>query len=389
MKHSVLYGGDTSFGLEGAHYMEGVLPLLQEADVRILHIEEPFMREESEECGPNRTWKSLEPLRGNLDMTTLCSNHFYDFGENGVKETIEWCKELGIEYSGGGMDTTEAEHLAVYEKDGIKYGLLSWNAIGPTSSFASTTKAGCAYVGFRRGYILEAEKDWRKEHRLEYDVHSIREPQEISGMAQAVNFIDPYSYDHIANVIYEAKQKVDILIVYFHKGFVHQPATMADYERLLCHMAIDNGADVVTASHSHLMRGVEIYKGKAIYHGLNAFMMWTPQLSPMFNGKVVGRDNKEWIEARIKRFGFVPDPEYPTYPFHPQGIYCCAAKLIVEDGRITDNRIIPIVVEKSGVPYPHGNDEKGQEVMEYLRKISAQEDLATVYEWDGDEIVIR
>lgn len=389
MKHEVIYGGDTSFGLEGAKFISGVLPILENADVRILHIEEPFMKEENDECGPHRTWKSLEPLQGNVDMVTLCANHFYDFGDAGVKDTIDWCKSSNIQHSGGGMNTTEAETLAVFEKDVVKYGLLSWNAIGPTSSFASSEKPGCAYVGFRRGYILDSEKDWRNEHRLEYDIHSIREPKEISGLAQAVNFIDPYSYDHIAGVIYEAKKQVDVLIVYFHKGFVHQVATMADYERLLCHMAIDNGADVVTASHSHLMRGVEIYKGKAIYHGLNAFMMWTPQLSPMFNGQVVGRDNKEWIEARIKRFGFVPDPEYPTYPFHPQGIYCGAAKLIVEDGKIIENRLIPIVVEKSGIPYPHGRDEKGIEVIEYLRKISKEEGLSTQYEWDNDEIVFK
>ena len=56
MKHEVIYGGDTSFGLKGAKFISGVLPILENADVRILHIEEPFMKEENDECGPHRTW---------------------------------------------------------------------------------------------------------------------------------------------------------------------------------------------------------------------------------------------------------------------------------------------------------------------------------------------
>lgn len=388
-KQDLIYGGDTSFGLEGAKYLEGVLPLLKNSDVRMLHLEEPFMKTETEKCGPNRTVKSLEPLLGNVDLMTLCSNHFYDFGEDGVKDTVDWCVENHIAVSGGGSTETEAEKLAIFEKDGVKYGVLSWNAVGPTTSFASETKGGCAYVGFRRAYIMENEKDWRAQHRLEYDVHSIRDPLHIEGEAMAANFIDPESYDHIASCIAAAKEKCDVLVVYFHKGYVHHVAGLADYEKLLSHMAVDNGADLVVASHSHLMRGVEMYKGKAIYHGLNAFVMWVPQLSPVFAGKVIGKDNEEWVKARVKRFGFIPDPEYPTYPFHPEGIYCIAAHCIVEDGKIVENRIVPIVVEKSGVPYPHGEDEKGQEVMDYLKKISEVEGLSTEYSWKDGEILVK
>ena len=172
-------------------------------------------------------------------------------------------------------------------------------------------------MGFRRAYIPEAEKDWRTQHRLEYDIHSIREPVELSGPAMAHNFPDITSWDKVAGQIAAARSKCDVLTVYFHKGYVHRVAQLADYEKPLCHMAVDNGADVVVSSHSHLLRGVELYKGKAIYHGLNAFVMWVPQLSPQFKGKIIGDGNEEWIKARIKRFGFVADPEYPPIPSTP------------------------------------------------------------------------
>ena len=36
--------------------------------------------------------------------------------------------------------------------------------------------------------------------------------------------------------------------------------------------AIEAGADVVSSSHSHILHGIEIYKGKTIFHGLNNFI---------------------------------------------------------------------------------------------------------------------
>ena len=348
-----------------------------------------FFKVQSEKSGADRTTASLAPLVGNVDLMTLCANHLYDFGELGVADSLDWCHENGIATSGGGRNLEEAEKLAIVEKDGVRYGVLSYNAIGPTTSFADTGKVGCAFVGFRRAYILDTEKDWRNQHRLEYDIHSIREPVELSGQAMAHNFPDITSWDKVAKQIADARSKCDVLTVYFHKGYVHRVAQLADYEKPLCHMAVDNGADVVVSSHSHLLRGVELYKGKAIYHGLNAFVMWVPQLSPQFKGKIIGDGNEEWIKARIKRFGFVADPEYPTYPFHPDAIYCMAAKCIVENGRIVENRLVPIVVEKSGIPYPHGNDEKGQAFLDYLNRITKEEELDTQYIWDGEELIIQ
>ena len=66
-----------------------------------------------------------------------------------------------------------------------------------------------------------------------------------------------------------------------------------------------------------------------------------------------------------------------------------AAKCIVENGRIVENRLVPIVVEKSGIPYPHGNDEKGQAFLDYLNRITQEEELDTQYIWDGEELIIQ
>ena len=151
----------------------------------------------------------------------------------------------------------------------------------------------------------------------------------------------------------------------------------------------DNGAVVVMASHSHVSHGFEIYKGKAIYHGLNNFVMYTPQLAPGFKGKVHGdAHNAEWVKQRIARFGFVPDPEYPTYPFQPESIYSPVAKLIIEDGKIVSYRVVFTLTEKSGIPYVHGHTETGQEIFDYFQRITDEAGLNVKLTWDGDEAVL-
>ena len=138
-------------------------------------------------------------------------------------------------------------------------------------------------------------------------------------------------------------------------------------------------------------RRMEMYKDKAIYHGLNNLVMYTPQLSPNFKGVVHGgkeSNNAEWVKSRIERFGFVPDPDYPTYPFHPESVYCPVAKLVIEDRRIESYRMLLMKVEKDGLPYPHGQDAIGQEIFDYMQRITDEAGLNAKLHWDGDEVLI-
>jgi hypothetical protein len=87
------------------------------------------------------------------------------------------------------------------------------------------------------------------------------------------------------------------------------------YEKAVSRAAIEAGADIVIGHHSHILRGVEMWRGKPIFHGLGNFVTVTRALS------VEGNESPErraWAEKRKVLFGFEPDPDYPLYPFHPQ-----------------------------------------------------------------------
>ena len=90
-------------------------------------------------------------------------------------------------------------------------------------------------------------------------------------------------------------------------GIHMTPAVIADYQKEYAHRAIEAGADLILQHHSHILKGIEVYSGKAIFYGLGNFAL---ELHFM---------TKEWAEIpRIKelRRSLNPDwnPPYPDYP---------------------------------------------------------------------------
>ena len=387
---TLIFGGDFTLGKSPETYMKGVNSLLDGADFRMFQLEEPFLDTLVEDAPPERLTKTLDVIRGKVDLVTLSGNHFYDYGEAGVHDTIAWCERNGIAHAGGGANDALARQPAFVEKDGVRIGVLAYNCVGSKKVFASEDRGGAAGLNFIRGFVPCSMLD-QKHTRLERDVWELKKPQHIDEDCMGFNFTDVDSCMLLAEETRKAKAACDVLIVYFHKGYVHQPVTVAPWERFLSHIAIDNGADVVMGSHSHIAHGVELYKGKAIYHGLNNFVMYVPQLSPNFKGQVHGgkdSNNAEWVKKRVERFGFVPDPDYPTYPFHPESVYCPVAKLILEDGKISSYRMVLMKVEKDGVPYVHGHTETGQEVFDYMQRITQGAGLNARFSWEGDDVLI-
>ena len=389
-RQTLIFGGDFTLGKSPETYMKGVNALLDGADIRMFQLEEPFLDTLVEGAPPERLTATLDVLKGKVDLVTLSGNHFYDYGEPGVNDTIAWCERSGIAHAGGGANAALAKKPAFVEKDGVRVGVLAYNCVGSKKTFASDDRGGAAGLDFIRGFVPCSMLD-QTHTRLERDVWELRKPQHIDEDCMGFNFTDVEACMALAEEVRQAKAQCDVLIVYFHKGYVHQPVTVAPWERFISHIAIDNGADAVMGSHSHIAHGVEMYKGKPVYHGLNNFVMYVPQLSPNFKGQVHGgkdSNNAEWVKKRVERFGFIPDPEYPTYPFHPESVYCPVAKLILENGAVASCRMVLMKVERDGVPYVHGQGETGQEIFDYMQRVTIEAGLNGRFRWDGDDVVI-
>src|SRR4029078_3534790 len=87
--------------------------------------------------------------------------------------------------------------------------------------------------------------------------------------------------DGIAAVVRNASKQADYTIVnsHTHEGGAdrYQPPQLFV---TFAHAMIDAGADVVSASGPHVLRGVEIYKGKPILYGLRDLVFEQETLMP-------------------------------------------------------------------------------------------------------------
>jgi poly-gamma-glutamate synthesis protein (capsule biosynthesis protein) len=202
------------------------------------------------------------------------------------------------------------------------------------------------------------------------------------GPPEVFTFADPASLSGLQADVRAARESADVVVVAFHKGVGHTPAAIAMYERPVAQAAIDAGADVVVGHHAHIMRGIEVYRGKPIYHGLGNFVTVTHALDP---GLGDSEERKEWARKRVELYGFAPDPAMPAYPFHPESRNAAIASCrFGNDGRLLEAGFIPCWIDSSGRPVP-----AGQEVADYITGITARAGLDTRFEAKDGRVVVR
>jgi len=362
---SLLSVGDIILGANAEPLFESVLPTLQKADVVLGQLEVPYTTRDRHAVEQARIPSNLEPLvTAGFDVLTLASNHIMDAGEVGLEDTLQWLRENRIPYTGGGMDIAESRRPAIVERDGTRFGFLNYNCVGPKETWATSEKPGCAYVHVITHYELDHATPGGPP-----DIYTWVESKTMRGMIEDIRKLRPLC---------------DVLAVSFHKGIAHTPAKLAEYEHQVSYAAIDAGADVIFGHHAHILKGIELYKGKAIFHGLCNFVAYLPLLAPKPN-----QDPLSWARRRRELFGFDPDPEYPTYPFHPDAKYTIIAQCTVEDKKISQVSYIPCLVNKQAAPQILRHDAQGQAVFDYMDKITRAANLNARFEWRGDQVLVE
>jgi hypothetical protein len=349
------------------HYFAAARPVLQTADIVVGHVEVPFtLQREGSANVPleARDPKKLRALRdAGIHAASMAANHLYDEGHAGVRDTIDGLCAHGIEPFGAGMNLTEARRPAIIQRNGSRFGFLSYNLVGPKESWASANKAGGAYVHILTSYELD---------------HATP-----GGTPNVYTGAEAETLEHMAADIRDLRSRSELVMVSMHKGTVHSPGLVMAYEKQVAHAAIDAGADVVVGHHAHILRGIEVYKGKPIYHGLGNFVTVTHALSPTGVS-----DPNAWALRRLKMFGFAPDPETPEYPFHPESRNAMLAKCVLAASGSLEARYVPFVINRHSQPEPVGRDERGQQVFDYVAQITRQAGFDTRFEWRGDEVAV-
>lgn len=339
---------------DAGHWLSGIAPATRAADIAVGHLEVPHTKRghelEGDVPAPGAPPENLAAIaEAGFSILSLAGNHIADCGAEGIADTCAGLDALEIAYTGAGASLAEAMAPAVIECDGRRVALLSYNCVGPEIAWASHKKAGCNYL------------------RVETSDGSPINP------AAALERITKSALESLASDIAAARTQADFVMVAFHKGIVHTPARLAPYEQPLAHAAIEAGADVVIGHHAHIIRGIEFFRGKPIFHGLGNGCVVTRALSPAQDHPA----RRAWAERRKKMFGFEPDPAYVLAPFHPEAVNAFLGRLIWHaDGRI-DAGIIPVHVEPPGRPVLAYND-RAREIAAYVESITTAAGLPAI-----------
>lgn len=327
---------------EPDRWLSGIAPLTRAMDLTIAHLEVPHTRRGVELSGdvpaPGADPDHLAALaRAGIGAVSMAGNHIADCGAVGIADTIAELDRLGIKHAGAGSNLAAALRPAVIEYGGRRTVLLSFNCVGPEIGWATTDRAGAAYV------------------RVAASDGGATRPQ------ARLETVDPASLAEMQAAIREHVAPRTLVIVALHKGVTHSPATLAPYECVVAQAAVAAGAAAVVGHHAHIAQGIEFQDGAPIFHGLGNGVVVTKALSPDQDHPA----RREWAERRKAIFGFEPDPAYTLAPFHPEARNGMIGRLRWhEDGRL-DAGFTPMWFEAPGRPIVP-DEARAREVAEYI-----------------------
>lgn len=207
--------------------LDDVKKIILDADYSIVNFEcpiclggeKPNLKRLSLFCKPS----GLKAAKyAGLKCVTLANNHFRDWGDGGVNSTLKCCKNLNIDYVGGGENIEEASRVLYKTIGNEKLAVIN---------------------------CCEHEFSLATENR---------------GGSNPLNPIRQF------RAIQAARKEANYVIVIVHGGHEHfqLPSTrMQETYRFF----IDAGADAVVNHHQHCISGYEIYNKKPIFYGIGNF----------------------------------------------------------------------------------------------------------------------
>ena len=307
-----------------------------------------------------------------FDVVSAASNHSLDCGRLAFLGTLKYLRDAGLAVVGGGANEEEAHEFAVLERDGVKVAFLAYCSILPYGTWVQETRPG---VNPARAYTY-------------YEQVEIDQP---GTRCRIHSYPNRYDLNNMINDIKRAKEVADIVVVSMHWGLHFVEAELADYQKDYAYAAIDAGADIILGHHAHILKGIEVYKGKAIFYSLGNFGITGRTFAEEDDQRgltVYGaRQEKTKSHAEIAaiRKGFgeggrnFPEDCYKTF----------IAKMEIEDKKISKVSFIPAFIPLDGSVYAlKPDDPMFAENVEYVRKITAEANLNTTYTVDGDEVIV-
>jgi len=299
---------------------QSAIKIIQGADVGFGNFES-LIRDELHYEGPlsagmNGTKEVAWDLKAmGFKMMNRAGNHLLESNQEGLFETIRLLQEAGLVYAGAGRNLDDARAPRFLETPKGRVGMVGMfapNDDRPGDAGQGQREAATYRIGntggrpglnalfLTRAFIVSQDqfdalkkvRDAIYEHRTDYsnpvDLPANEPSDQINLFGKTYKVGDkpgfltytmnPSDLSENLRSIKDGKEYSDFMIatIHAHEGDTAlQPYLVEDetpdFLVKLAHDSIDNGADAFVGHGPHVLRGIEIYKGKPIFYDLGEF----------------------------------------------------------------------------------------------------------------------
>ncbi len=249
------------------------------------------------ELGPPEAAEDLKAL--GFDLFNRANNHTTDYGVEGMRRTNALLDRLGLTHAGSGMNLGQASRPGYFDTPKGRVAL-----IGLATTFTPMSRAGAArpeMVGRPGLNALRVDRTYEADSatfealraataRLggrgggpgggalrAFGITVTRGPE-----TRVIDRVNPADEERILREIRNAAQLADFVVVTSHS---HEQGADADsppeWLRTFIKKCIDAGATTYVIHGPHLLRGIEVYKGRPIFYSLGNFIFQNETIDPM------------------------------------------------------------------------------------------------------------
>ncbi|HXV59120.1 MAG TPA: CapA family protein [Vicinamibacteria bacterium] len=295
-----------------------------------------------------------------FDLGSLANNHSGDYGPGAMLLTERYVREAGLVGAGVGESLAEAREAKFLETAKARIAFVSLASTFPEHALAGKSRDD---VPARPGLNP-------LRHRITYEVtreqlEALRRIMADLGMAppergdslqfrrekyvaaerpRIVTEPEPEDVEEIGVVIRNASRLADFTIVSIH---AHESGTSreepAQFLVTFARRMIDEGADVFVGHGPHVLRGIEIYKGKPIFYSLGDFIFQNETLQRLpyenYAGLNLGED-KGLADFNDARYDF----DQRGFPANPEIWEAVVASPVFQGEELVELRLHPITL---------------------------------------------
>ncbi len=249
---------------------EYVKKYIERADLAICNLETTF-------AGGNYTgypvFNAPESLadalkKAGFDVALTANNHIMDMGLSGMKRTLEIARGAGLETAGTRLDG-EKEYT-ILEVKGVRIGIVAYLYETPNINTSPTINGN-----------------------------------EVS--TEAWSLLNTFNYNTLDEDLLKVQQSIqnaradgaEIVVCYFHWGEEYQRSPN-EYQQYMAREAARYGADVIFASHPHVIQGMEMLTDEATGRSVPVFYSM---------GNFISNQRTETLDNRYTEQGIIAQAE--------------------------------------------------------------------------------